>query len=288
LNIKLLIRAAIVFVGMVVCTGTFLYIQNNIIVISEIVYSSSRVPSQFNGYKILQISDLHNKQFGKNQCRLVKKIKDIDPDVIFITGDLVDSYYTQVAIALSLTDQITKIAPVYYIPGNHEARPGLYEKIYPALTKSGVHVLFNRAEYLHKGGQQLGIYGLADPTFEFEKSWGDTLKEFAARGKNSFDILLTHDPSYHKKYDNAMFDLVFAGHAHGGQIRLPFIGGLFATTQGWFPKYTSGLYNLENSAMIVSRGLGNSRFPLRLFNFPELVVVTLKTTKKIGADSNDI
>ncbi|GHU86508.1 phosphoesterase [Clostridia bacterium] len=254
------------------------------LVVSYTKYSNNKIPSAFDGFKILQVSDLHNKQFGKNQSRLVKKISSITPDIIVITGDLVDSYHTEISKAMKLIDEIIKLAPVYYVPGNHEARDSIYEKIKPLLIASGVHVLFNKSEVFEKANQHIGICGLADPDFLDSRNYKqqlcenlNTLKNLAVESKIRFNILLAHDPSFFKIYDKPGFALVFSGHAHGGQFRIPFWRGLYAPGQGLFPKYTSGLHQLKNTSMVISRGLGNSSFPLRLFNFPELVVISLKS-----------
>ncbi|MDR2817593.1 MAG: metallophosphoesterase [Oscillospiraceae bacterium] len=267
---------------LILSLSIFLYLQNNLIVISHIEYASDKLPPAFDECKILQISDLHNKQFGKNQARLIKKISSIAPDIIVITGDLVDSRHTEISKAMGLINRIAGLAPVYYTPGNHEARNNIYEKIEPLLIASGTHVLFNRYENFERANQRIGICGLADPNFLFSQNYEqqlhENLNELAAESKAQFNILLAHDPALHKIYDRPEFALVLSGHAHGGQFRIPFRRGLYAPGQGLFPKYTSGLHQLTHTSMVISRGLGNSAFPLRLFNLPELVVVTLKSS----------
>ncbi|SHI16958.1 metallophosphoesterase [Clostridium intestinale] len=250
------------------------------IVISNITYKNSKIPASFDGYKILQISDLHNAEFGKNQKTLIEKTKEIDPDIIFITGDLIDSYNTNIDISMKYIDGITDIAPIYFISGNHESRIESYNELCDRLTSSGVNILNNKNVFIQKDSSSIGLIGLDDPAFIqtsnqdelFKKLLVDLSKDI----DSDFKMLLSHRPEKIVDYKDAKVDLVFSGHAHGGQFRIPFVGGLLAPSQGFFPKYTSGIYKEDNTSMIVSRGLGNSIFPFRINNSPELVVVTLE------------
>lgn len=255
-------------------------VYNKKIVISNITYKNSKIPASFDGYKILQISDLHNAEFGKNQKTLIEKTKEIDPDIIFITGDLIDSYNTNIDISMKYIDGITDIAPIYFIPGNHESRIESYNELCDRLTSSGVKILNNKNVFIQKDSSSIGLIGLDDPAFIqtsnqdelFKKLLVDLSKDI----DSDFKMLLSHRPEKIVDYKDAKVDLVFSGHAHGGQFRIPFVGGLLAPNQGFFPKYTSGIYKEDNTSMIVSRGLGNSIFPFRINNSPELVVVTLE------------
>lgn len=255
-------------------------VYNKKIVISNITYKNSKIPASFYGYKILQISDLHNAEFGKNQKTLIEKTKEIDPDIIFITGDLIDSYNTNIDISMKYIDGITDIAPIYFIPGNHESRIESYNELCDRLTSSGVKILNNKNVFIQKDSSSIGLIGLDDPAFIqtsnqdelFKKLLVDLSKDI----DSDFKMLLSHRPEKIVDYKDAKVDLVFSGHAHGGQFRIPFVGGLLAPNQGFFPKYTSGIYKEDNTSMIVSRGLGNSIFPFRINNSPELVVVTLE------------
>lgn len=255
-------------------------VYNEKIVISNITYKNSKIPSSFDGYKILQISDLHNAEFGKNQKTLIEKTKEIDPDIIFITGDLIDSYNTNINIAMKYIDGITDIAPIYFIPGNHESRIESYNELCDRLTSSGVKILNNKNVFIQKDSSSIGLIGLDDPAFIQTSNQDELFKkllvDLSKDMDSAFKILLSHRPEKLVDYKAAKVDLVFSGHAHGGQFRIPFVGGLLAPNQGFFPKYTSGIYKDENTSMIVSRGLGNSIFPFRINNSPELVVVTLE------------
>lgn len=257
--------------------------ENNNIETKNFIYSSDNIPIAFENFKIVQISDLHNKEFGKGQIKLIEKIEKAGPDVIFITGDLIDRRRYHPSIAMEFVEKASRIAPIYYVSGNHEAWSGKYDEIQNDLLKNGVKVLNDQGLRIKIGNQQLFLYGLRDPDFlttsyhqgtntenvkRFLKKWGEN---------KSFKILLSHRPELFDCYQSAGFDLVFCGHAHGGQIRLPFIGAIAAPDQKIFPRYTSGEYNKGRTTMYVSRGLGNSLFPVRINDRPEIIVVTLKT-----------
>ena len=256
--------------------------QNNSITISEIVFKNDTIPESFKGYKILQISDLHNKEFGSKQNKILAKIEKIKPDIIVITGDLIDSNHTNIDIAMELINGAINIAPTYYVSGNHEAWYGSYEDLKSKLENSGVVVLDNEKIEVFNDSDSIDIIGLADTSF-IKYDWleyGDNVEtknllNTLTEGSTNFKILLSHRPELFDIYSDSSVDLIFSGHAHGGQFRLPFIGGLVAPDQGFFPKLTEGVHTINNTSMIISRGLGNSIIPLRVFNRPELIVVTL-------------
>ena len=264
--------------------GLFVFFnyQNNSITINEIEFKNDNIPDSFKGYKILQISDLHNKEFGKEQEKILSKINKINPDIIVVTGDLIDLKNTNVDVAMKLINKVINISPIYYISGNHEAWSTSYNELKSKLEDSGVIVLENEKTQLLKGSDTIDIIGLSDTSFI-----SSDLLEYAGNVKtekllntlsensSNFKILLSHRPELFDIYSNSSVDLVFSGHAHGGQFRLPFIGGLIAPDQGLFPKLTEGIHTSNNTTMVISRGLGNSIIPIRLFNRPELVVVTL-------------
>ncbi len=256
--------------------------QNNSITISEIVFKNDTIPESFKGYKILQISDLHNKEFGSKQNKILAKIEKIKPDIIVITGDLIDSNNTNIDIAMELINGAINIAPIYYVSGNHESWYGSYEDLKSKLENSGVVVLDNEKIEVFNDSDSIDIIGLADTSF-IKYDWleyGDNVEtknllNTLTEGSTNFKILLSHRPELFDIYSDSSVDLIFSGHAHGGQFRLPFIGGLVAPDQGFFPKLTEGVHTINNTSMIISRGLGNSIIPLRVFNRPELIVVTL-------------
>lgn len=248
----------------------FCYWQNNSLVVTNLEYKNKKIPQAFNNFKILQISDLHNKEFGDNQSYLVQHTKEISPDLIVITGDLIDGSRTNINIAIEYVKQAKDIAPIYFVAGNHEQYSNVYNKLKKRLEELGVIVIDDKRQVIVKDRDKVTILGVKDGTYFVDKI------RLLKNKDDKFTILLSHRPEYFNLYSNENIDLVFSGHAHGGQFRLPFIGGLYAPGQGLFPKYTSGIYRKNNTSMVVSRGLGNSGFPLRLFNRPELVVVTLQ------------
>ncbi len=257
-------------------TVTFCWWQNNGLMVTRVDYVSAEIPGEFRDYRIAQVSDLHNKEFGKGNARLLDKLKKLQPDIIVVTGDLIDSGNTNIDVAVSCVRQMADIAPVYFVSGNHEFNSGQYAALKVELAAAGAQVLDNAGVILKREGEQIALLGLADPAFQdYDSGFAKELADLADAYPVMFTILLSHRPEKIEVYASFGIDLVFAGHAHGGQFRLPFLGGLVAPNQGLFPKYTSGLYQLENTSMVVSRGLGNSIIPLRLFNRPELVLVVL-------------
>lgn len=231
------------------------------------------LPGIFEGFQIAHISDLHNAQFGKDNQKLLQLLADCQPDIIAITGDLVDSRRTDMETAVRFAEQAAEIAPCFYVPGNHEARIPEYPRLEAALLEAGVTVLRNQAVPLEKDGRQITIAGVEDPAFSGTQAFSQALSDLAS---DAFTVLLSHRPEFFDLYVQQGFPLVLSGHAHGGQFRLPFLGGILAPGQGFFPEYDSGLYTDETTSMVVSRGLGNSVFPFRLNNPPEIIIITLK------------
>jgi len=263
----------------------FCHWQNNGLVVTELEFRSQEVPSGFWGFRIAHVSDLHNKEFGQGNADLLAAIEAANPDIIVITGDIIDSRRTKVSIALDFVQGAAGIAPVYYVSGNHE-RSVDYDRFSDDLAAAGAMVLNNTGTLLEKGQDRIAFLGVADPVFiQYEYDYlrddrnsffSENLAAVAAEYEDDFKILLSHRPEKMSLYTYHGMDLVFSGHAHGGQFRLPLVGGLVAPEQGFFPKYDGGIYQEGETSMVVSRGLGNSIFPLRLFNRPELVVVTLQ------------
>jgi predicted MPP superfamily phosphohydrolase len=266
-----LIKYISILIGLVI----FIYLNNNWLTTTNHTVSSSEIPASFDGYRILQISDLHDATFGENQQRLVKKVQKAQPDLIVITGDVVDSNRYDLLNSLDLVNQLVNIAEVYYVTGNHEVATEDVEHIKNELTALGVHVLSNETVFLTQGNTSISLSGIEDPLM------GQTASEMLTEADiptDVFTLLLAHRTEDFQTYVESGVDLTFSGHAHGGQFRIPFIGGLFAPGQGLFPMYTSGIHEQDNSKIVVSRGLGNSIMPVRLFNLPEIVVVTLQST----------
>ena len=243
---------------------------------------NNRIPSGFSGFRIAQISDLHNAEFGKENEKLLSILKKCEPDIIVITGDLIDSRRTDIETGISLSKKATGIAPTYYVAGNHEARIDEYEELITGLEKAGVQILNNETVLLESSGDNIVIAGMEDSSFVTDYLFGDSetvtkevLSELISR-EDCYTVLLSHRPELFETYVECKADLVFSGHVHGGQFRLPFLGGVVAPNQGLFPQYDAGVYTKEGTDMIVSRGLGNSIIPVRINNRPEIVVVELQ------------
>ena len=244
--------------------------------------SSRGLPDAFDGYRIAQVSDLHNAEFGDGNQRLLDMLREAEPDMIAITGDLIDSRKTNIAVALAFAEEAVRIAPCYYVSGNHEARVPEYRELKAGLEAAGVTVLDDARVEIEISGKSITIIGVNDPSFLADYLTSDAavmdrkISELSSEDA-SFTILLSHRPELFDTYAAHDMDLVLTGHAHGGQFRLPLIGGLIAPNQGLFPKYDDGLYSEGNTNMIVSRGLGNSIIPFRFNNRPEVVLIELKS-----------
>ncbi len=359
--------------------------QNRALKLNELEIKSQKLPMAFDGYRILHISDLHNAEFGIKNAKLLELATHAQPDIIAITGDLIDRRRIDLQSVAELAERLVKIAPTYYVLGNHEARIDNYEELRTLLCSLGVRILDNKSDIITLNGEKIAIVGVNDPAcgadisvpeeeildeflekafrqaFDGDKNiyaegletisnpCGDefdadnaaldgsaghgkavlddsaghknaVLDDSTGRGnavldgstghgnaglgnsaapKNAalasdgasldaengkkatiYSVLLAHRPQFFDLYIRHGADLTLSGHVHGGQIRLPFVGGLFAPEQGFFPDYGGGVYKSGESTMVVSRGLGNSKFPLRINNRPEIIVIELKTIKK--------
>ena len=275
---KMLIVLAAVFAVLAVWIAW----GNTAIELNTYTITASRLPKSFEGYRIAHVSDLHNAQMGKNNEKLLAMLRDAAPDIIVITGDLIDSRNTKVDIALRFVEDAVRIAPCYYVPGNHEARVAEYGKLKAGMADAGVVILEDTSGEVRAAGETITLIGVSDPSFQTDYLFGDAesvmrkkLTELHADG-DTFTVLLSHRPELFEVYVEYGIDLAFTGHAHGGQFRLPFIGGVIAPNQGLFPRFDAGIYTSGNTHMLVSRGIGNSLFPFRINNRPEVILVELK------------
>ena len=276
---KFIVLAAIV----AILTLLFIWIAygNTDLEIYKYNVKSEDIPSEFDNFRIVQISDLHNAEFGENNEKLLLMLKQADADIIAITGDMIDSRNTDIDVAISFAQKAVNIAPVYYVNGNHESRVlGEYEKLKQGLTDAGVNILENSSADITIGDEAITLIGINDPTFRMDIV-DDTMEQNIAHqlvnvipDNDNYKVLLAHRPEYFDVYAGKV-DLVLSGHAHGGQFRIPFIGGLVAPGQGFFPEYYEGSHIKENTEMIVSRGIGNSIIPFRINNKPEIIVAEL-------------
>ncbi len=258
---------------------------NTALEVNEYEVVSDRIPQGFEGFRIAQVSDLHNAEFGEGNEKLIQLLSQTDPGIIVLTGDLIDSRHTDIEIALDFARQAIKLAPVYYVSGNHEARVHEYEDLKIGLAEAGVVILENQKVQITREGGSITLVGIGDPSFQEDYLFGDSesvARQAIERQQNEsggYTILLSHRPELFDLYVDTGMDLVFSGYAHGGQFRLPFVGGLVAPNQGFFPKFDGGQFTEENTTMIVSRGVGNSIIPIRFNNRPEIVLVTLRNMK---------
>ena len=255
---------------------------NTALELNTYTISSRELPDAFAGYRIAQVSDLHNAEFGKGNQRLLDMLREAEPDMIAITGDLIDSRKPNIAVALAFAEEAVRIAPCYYVSGNHEARVPEYRELKAGLEAAGVTVLDDARVEIEISGKSITIIGVNDPSFHADYLTSDAvvidqkLSELTAEDPG-FTILLSHRPELFDTYVDHDIDLVLSGHAHGGQFRLPLIGGLVAPNQGLFPKYDAGLYSEDHTNMLVSCGLGNSIIPFRFNNRPEVILIELKS-----------
>lgn len=233
----------------------------------HITYSHHTIFTEDAEERILHLSDLHSCKFTE---KLAQKIRREHPTLIVITGDLWDRKKKEIPRMIAFAETLRKICPVIYVPGNHEFHEPTHESIFTLLEKKDIAVLRHRI--LEIGGLQiLGLDHLKYSAF--------TAQEFARlKKRNGFRIVAAHYPHFFEmSYVNSGADLVLCGHAHGGQFRIPFTHrGLYSPGQGIFPKYSEGIHEKNGVKMVISRGIGNSRFPFRLFNPPEIVIIDLE------------
>lgn len=246
--------------------------------------TSHELPDAFDGYRIAHVSDLHNAEMGDGNEKLLAILREAEPDIIAITGDLIDSRNTDIGIALAFAEEAVQIAPCYYVNGNHEARVSEYDELKEGLEAAGVVVLENERVEIELSGETITLLGVDDPSFNADYLFGDAAAVVSTKlaeittEEDGFTVLISHRPELFDTYVECGMDLVLSGHAHGGQFRLPVVGGLVAPNQGLFPEYDSGLYTENGTNMIVSRGIGNSILPFRFNNRPEVIVIEMKAT----------
>lgn len=249
------------------------YYQNHHIVITKYNYQNDKIDEALDGYTIVQVSDLHNQSFGFNEKNLIVKIKNEDPDIIVVTGDTIDSAHTSYNRSLNFLKEISELAPVYFITGNHEKwlekkKPEKINAFYKDIEEAGINIIDNEVVEISDG---FYLIGLAD-----DELGGSRLRELTENLPNdSLKILLAHEPKYYDNYSSCGVDLVLTGHVHGGQFIIPGKGGFVSPEFTFFPELYEGEHIYGNTTMIISRGLGNSLIPLRINNYPELVVVRL-------------
>lgn len=265
-----------------------IYFDNNSIQVSYYTVKSNKIPASMKGFKILQLSDLHSREFGNNNNKIIEKINSENPDIIVMTGDMINKKDTNYEVFFNLANHISKNFDTYYIFGNHEQNLNYEQRkiLKDKLNEFGIKVLDNEKVTITKGNDSINIYGLWFHLRYYKDLNMQTTKDLFFGEKqikailgdldtNSYNILLTHNPLYADTYSNWGADLILCGHIHGGMIRIPFVGGLLSPERSFFPKYDSGKYQVNGKILIVNRGLGYGDFKIRLFNPPEISVITL-------------
>ncbi|MEF2812448.1 MAG: metallophosphoesterase [Oscillospiraceae bacterium] len=243
--------------------------------ISRYEVKSQKLPESFDGFKIVQLSDLHGAEFGEDGMGLVEKVKELEPDIIALTGDFVTDEGDLAAVE-KLAARLTELCPVYFISGNHEFGSGLAVKVRNILERAGVKYLSNEYLTISRGEDGILLGGVEDPLAYADMLSPDELaQKMNDAAPDAFKILLGHRNYWMTEYPELPVDLIFCGHAHGGLIRIPGVGGLIGTDRRLFPDFDAGEYNNGRYTLIVSRGLGNSVSIPRVFNRPEIVCVEL-------------
>lgn len=250
----------------------------NRLVTTDYTVTSARLPVDFDGFRIVQLSDLHAAEFGKDNARLVRAVAAAQPDLIVLTGDFIEAE-DQIPVTLALARQLVPLAPVYFVSGNHDWASHAISALFDGLADAGVTCLRNEFVTLQRGAGSIVLAGVDDPN-----GLADMLKpdEVAAAVQaehpGAFTVLLGHRNYWVEEYPTLPVDVILCGHAHGGVVRLPGVGGLIGTDRTLFPDYTAGMFVSGQYQMIVSRGLGQIAQLPRLLNNPEIVCLTLRTT----------
>lgn len=245
--------------------------------ISRYEVASQKLPESFDGFKIVQLSDLHGAEFGEDGMGLVEKVKELEPDIIALTGDFVTDEGDLAAVK-KLVGRLTELCPVYFVSGNHEFGSGLAVKVRNILERAGVKYLSNEYLTISRGEDEILLGGVEDPLAYADMLSPDELaQKMNDAAPDAFKILLGHRNYWMTEYPELPVDLIFCGHAHGGLIRIPGVGGLIGTDRRLFPDFDAGEYNNGRYTLIVSRGLGNSVSIPRIFNRPEIVCVELSS-----------
>lgn len=267
----------IVFLVLALAAAGMIYDSNTRIVVTDYSVASEKLPESFDGFTVVQLSDLHGAEFGRGNSRLLDKVKAAEPDMIAITGDMADED-TDMAVIDSLLASLAEIAPCYYVSGNHEWGAGRMEEVRQCLDKHGVHYLSNDYVLSERDGESIVIAGVEDPNGPFDMMRPDELVDIIkAEQEGSFRLLLGHRNYWAERYPKLEVDIIMCGHAHGGIVRLPFAGGVLGTGFEFFPEHVDGAEQVGQYTLVISRGLGNSIPVPRFLNNPEIVVLTLKS-----------
>lgn len=250
------------------------------LVTTRYAVASARLPESFDGFTIVQLSDVHGARFGEGSARLLARVRNESPDIIALTGDLADES-TDMEVVDSLLGALAEIAPVYYVSGNHEWAAGLLPELEGLFGKHGVTFLRNECVTLARGGESIVLAGVEDPNGWRDMSEPDEIVEMIRKNHgDAFTLLLGHRNYWAEEYPDLPVDLILCGHAHGGLIRLPLVGGVLGTGRVLFPDWVDGAHEVGQYTLIISRGIGPSPAAPRFLNNPEVVSVTLRSAEK--------
>lgn len=260
-----------------------IYIENKFLKVSKYEIRSAKISKEFHGFKIIHLSDFHSYNFSKGNGSIMEKINDEKPDIVVMTGDMVNKYDMNFDKFINLAETLSKNYQIYYIIGNHEKRlkENYLNYITQKLNQFNIKVINNEKITIVSNNEKIHIYGLDIPlSFYKLRNRPSNLKDVVdvilkKCIENEYNILLTHNPLFFDTYVKYNVDLTLAGHVHGGMIRLPLVGGLLSPERKFFPKYSEGMYEVNGKKLIVSRGLGHSKPGIRIFNMPEIVSITL-------------
>lgn len=255
--------------------GFFWWFENETITTETITVSSAEIPKTFDGFRIAVLADIHGEVFGENSSYLLEKTASVYPDIIVMNGDLIDEV-SHLDMLPPLLEGLVEIAPVFFVTGNHEWAVGCVNELFDLLETCGVTVLRNEYRTLTIDGGSIVLAGIDDPNGPFDqKQPGELMDEIRTAQGEAYTLMLAHRNDSLDMWAELAADLVICGHGHGGVVRIPFVGGLIGVDRSFFPDYTAGLYEKDNTTMVVSRGLGNSVVDFRIFNRPQLLVVEL-------------
>lgn len=280
----------IIFAILIIVFLIYIKYEHRNLEVTHYKIKSKKIPESFSGTTFAIIADLHNNSFGDNNERLVEEINKINPSFIIIAGDLIVGKKSEdFSPAVSLLEQLTDKYPIYYGLGNHEQRvipQGRYynsnwKKYLDKLKELNIQFLDNASLTINNGDESIAIHGISIDSKFFQKPSipemeDDYLENLIGKLDNKcYNIVIAHNPVYFKEYIKINADLIISGHMHGGIVRLPFLGGLISPQYELFPKYDAGIFKENDHTMLVSRGLGTHTVKIRVFNRPELMIVTL-------------
>ena len=256
------------FIVFAVAAVIFLIQQTNTLKISHYTWQSGRVPQVFDGFRIVQLSDLHSKRFGRAQERLLRAVRAAEPDIIALTGDFIDDHTRNLNAVRELLEGIRGLAPIYFVEGNHDTTSPFRGALLALLSQYDVTILDGYTQLERKCNVTSLSATMSLAGFPYWEPWNF---------RYPADIVLYHSPEMFFEFAAKGCGLVIAGHNHGGQVALPSGRALIGPRIEFFPQYSSGVYHESGATMILSRGLGVSRIPFRAFATPEIVVIELKS-----------